>query len=105
MSAAEGMERTRAFLKSLGRFGRSAFLRPLYGGASEVAQAFCRACAVHGGVYMLNQPIKKFLLSEDSTQCLGVITADGQQLTSKWVIGSMEYMSDEWIDKDAEAQR
>lgn len=105
VTAAEGLERTRTFLNSLGRYGRCAFLRPLYGGASEIAQAFCRACAVHGGIYMLNQPIKKYLLSEDKTQCLGVVTGDGQQLTSKWIIGGMEYMNPEWIDKEAEVNR
>jgi hypothetical protein len=54
---------------------------------------------------MLNQPIKKYLLSEDKTQCLGVVTGDGQQLTSKWIIGGMEYMSPEWVDKEAEVNR
>ncbi|KAG2179962.1 hypothetical protein INT43_003749 [Umbelopsis isabellina] len=95
--AKEGLERTRAYLKSLGRFGKCAFLRPLYGGASEVAQAFCRACAVHGGVYMLNQPIKKYLLNEDKSQCLGIVTGEGQQIKSKWIIGSMEYMNEDWL--------
>ncbi|KAI8578911.1 hypothetical protein K450DRAFT_245097 [Umbelopsis ramanniana AG] len=104
VSASEGLEKTRAYLKSLGRFGRCAFLRPLYGGASEVAQAFCRACAVHGGIYMLNQPVDKFLLNEDRSQASGIVTRDGQQFTSKWIIGSMEYMNEEWISKQAEEE-
>lgn len=104
MSASEGLKRTKAYLKSLGRFGRCAFLRPLYGGASEVAQAFCRACAVHGGIYMLNQPVEKVLLNEDRTQALGITTHDGQQFTSKWIIGSMEYMNEEWISQQDEEE-
>ncbi|KAM3582877.1 hypothetical protein VKS41_004640 [Umbelopsis sp. WA50703] len=102
--AKEGLERTTSFLKSLGRFGKCAFLRPLYGGASEVAQAFCRACAVHGGVYMLNQPVKKYLLNEDKSQCVGIVTGEGQQIKSKWIIGSMEYMNKEWLDVESTEQ-
>jgi hypothetical protein len=53
---------------------------------------------------MLNQPVEKFLLNEDRSQALGVITRDGQQFTSKWIIGSMEYMNEEWISKQDEEE-
>ncbi|WVF67173.1 hypothetical protein IAT40_001919 [Kwoniella sp. CBS 6097] len=45
--------RTRRYLRSIGRYGPSAFLVGQYGGAGEVAQGFCRACAVFGGTYVL----------------------------------------------------
>ena len=41
-------------LRSLGCYGPTAYLLPLYG-ASELPQAFCRLCAVWGGTYMLAQ--------------------------------------------------
>lgn len=44
----------RRHLNSMGRFGTTAFLTPLYG-VSEVAQAFCRMCAVFGGIYILRR--------------------------------------------------
>ncbi|WVQ79147.1 hypothetical protein IAT38_001243 [Cryptococcus sp. DSM 104549] len=47
--------RTRRYLKSIGRYGPSAFLVGQYGGAGEVAQGFCRACAVFGGTYVLGE--------------------------------------------------
>ncbi|WRT65664.1 uncharacterized protein IL334_002609 [Kwoniella shivajii] len=47
------LQRTRRYLKSIGRYGGSAFLVGQYGGAGEVAQGFCRACAVFGGTYVL----------------------------------------------------
>lgn len=43
-----------SYLHSLGRFGSTAFITPMYG-VSELAQAFCRVSAVHGGIYMLRQ--------------------------------------------------
>ena len=42
----------KAFLLSLGRYGKGAFLYPRYG-VSDILQAFCRMCAVYGGFYML----------------------------------------------------
>lgn len=36
------LERTRRYLKSIGRYGTGAFLVAQYGGAGEIAQGFCR---------------------------------------------------------------
>lgn len=41
-----------AHINSLGRFGETAFLTPLYG-CSEIVQAYCRMSAVWGGTFML----------------------------------------------------
>lgn len=38
----EALERTRRYLKSIGRYGSGAFLVAQYGGAGEIAQGFCR---------------------------------------------------------------
>ena len=40
--AAESVERTHRYLRSVGRYGPGAFLVGQYGGAGEVAQGFCR---------------------------------------------------------------
>jgi RAB protein geranylgeranyltransferase component A len=42
VTAPHGLERTQAFMKSMGRFGKGAYLCTLYGGGSEISQAFCR---------------------------------------------------------------
>ena len=52
-SAADGVRAICRHMRSLGVYGPTPFLIPLYG-ASELAQGFCRLCAVWGGVYMLN---------------------------------------------------
>ncbi|CAE6379073.1 unnamed protein product [Rhizoctonia solani] len=49
--------RTRAYLRSVGRYGPSPFLIGHYGGAGELAQGFCRTCAVQGGTYVLGRKV------------------------------------------------
>mmetsp|Transcript_27211 Transcript_27211/g.32181 ORF Transcript_27211/g.32181 Transcript_27211/m.32181 type:complete len:410 (+) Transcript_27211:1-1230(+) len=51
-------------LQSLGRYGGTAFLVPLYG-AGELCQAFCRSAAVHGGTYLLRRGAKRVILTEN----------------------------------------
>jgi RAB protein geranylgeranyltransferase component A len=46
-------------LRSIGKFGPGfGAVVPKWGGASEIAQVACRACAVGGGIYMLGQGIQ-----------------------------------------------
>lgn len=57
-------------IDSIGRFGETAFLTPLYG-ASEVVQAFCRMSAVWGGTFILQRAfssvaVKPAAVTEDS---------------------------------------
>ncbi|QRW15741.1 Rab proteins geranylgeranyltransferase component A [Rhizoctonia solani] len=49
--------RTRTYLRSVGRYGPSPFLIGHYGGAGELAQGFCRTCAVQGGTYVLGRKV------------------------------------------------
>ncbi|KAG6853708.1 hypothetical protein C0991_002124 [Blastosporella zonata] len=55
--AVPALHRTRRYLLSIGRYGSSAFLVGHYGGVGEIAQGFCRASAVCGGVYVLGRRI------------------------------------------------
>jgi len=45
--------RLRRYVQSAGRYGKSPFLVGHFGGLGEMAQWFCRSCAVSGGTYML----------------------------------------------------
>ncbi|KAL7419591.1 hypothetical protein Q5752_005503 [Cryptotrichosporon argae] len=54
-AAAPALARLARYLAAAGRYGPSPFLVAQYGGAGEVAQAFCRACAVKGGTYVLGR--------------------------------------------------
>ncbi|XP_053689630.1 rab proteins geranylgeranyltransferase component A [Sabethes cyaneus] len=55
-SCRAGLEGVRKFLLSLGRYGNSPFLFPMYG-CGEIPQCFCRLCAVFGGIYCLNRKV------------------------------------------------
>jgi hypothetical protein len=58
-----GMRAVQRYLGCLGRFGSSAFLCALWG-TSELPQAFCRLCAVHGGIYMLRTPVQSLIIGD-----------------------------------------
>ena len=47
------LEKMSLYLDSIGRYGDSPFLYPIYG-LGGLPEAFSRLCAIHGGTYMLN---------------------------------------------------
>ncbi|PPQ66273.1 hypothetical protein CVT26_010957 [Gymnopilus dilepis] len=53
------LQRLQRYLRSSGRYGPSPFLVGHYGGIGDIAQGFCRASAVSGGVYILGRKITK----------------------------------------------
>jgi hypothetical protein len=55
-SCAEGLAALHAHVSALGQFGDTAFLSCMYG-SGEVAQAFCRLCAVSRGTYVLRHAL------------------------------------------------
>ncbi|XP_050532576.1 rab proteins geranylgeranyltransferase component A 1 [Daktulosphaira vitifoliae] len=71
-----GVERTQRFLSSLGRYGNTPFLWPMYG-TGELPQCFCRLCAVFGGVYHLKRAANSIVVSDN--QCKAIIS-DGSRL-------------------------
>ncbi|CAI4222264.1 unnamed protein product [Auanema sp. JU1783] len=83
----EGLTAVCKFIDSVGRFGTSPFLTPLYG-CGELSQCFCRLCAVFGGLYCLGRRIEALIYKDD--KCVGVI-ADGQAVRCTQVIMSPKY--------------
>ena len=51
------------YLQSIGRYGESPFLYPIYG-LGGLPEAFSRLCAIHGGTYMLNTNIDEITFDE-----------------------------------------
>jgi len=47
-------------MDSIGRYGDSPFIYPLYG-LGGIPESFSRMCAIHGGTFMLNTDIDKIL--------------------------------------------
>ena len=70
--------RLRAFLRSTGRYGPSPFLIGHYGGIGDIAQGFCRAAAVSGGVYILGRKITAVTSSHLNSFIQSHLTSDGK---------------------------
>lgn len=60
----DGVRKIRTYLTSIGRYGNTPFLFPMYG-CGELPQCFCRLCAVFGGIYCLNKPIDSVKIVSD----------------------------------------
>lgn len=88
----------------MGRFGKGAYLCPLYGGASEIAQAFCRVCAVYGGIYILNQPLDRYVMNKETNQVEGIITKEGQEYKCDTLITGIDYLNQSWLSEKKEKE-
>lgn len=90
---ASALLRLRKYIRAAGRFGRSSFLLPEYGGIGELIQGFCRwatnhircgsaltvvssLCAVHGGVNMLGRHIHHVEAGSDNKRAKVRIEGD-----------------------------
>ena len=51
------------YLESIGRYGDSPFLYPIYG-LGGLPEAFSRLCAIHGGTYMLNTKLDEIMFED-----------------------------------------
>ncbi|XP_011482131.1 rab proteins geranylgeranyltransferase component A 1 isoform X1 [Oryzias latipes] len=75
-----GLASTRHFLRSLGRYGNSPFLFPVYG-LGEIPQCFCRMSAVFGGIYCLRHSVSCLIVDKDANRCKAVIDSRGQRIS------------------------
>ncbi|XP_070554457.1 rab proteins geranylgeranyltransferase component A 2-like [Ptychodera flava] len=87
----EGLKATHHFLHSLGRYGNTPFLWPLYG-SGELPQCFCRMCAVFAGIYVLRRDGQALIIDEQSKLCKGIIDSEGQRLNCRWIIMEGSYV-------------
>jgi Rab GDP dissociation inhibitor len=60
----EVMMKIRLYMDSIGLYGNSPFLYPVYG-IGGIAEGFSRLSAIYGGTYMLNKSIDELLFDED----------------------------------------
>lgn len=94
----EGLERTRAFLTSLGRYGTTPFLFSMYG-SGELPQAFCRLCAVFEGIYILRKPVSSLVVHSPSHTCRGLLS-EGQRFTCDHLVMSASQAPTEYLPRD-----
>lgn len=79
------------YSESLGKYGNSPFLYPVYG-LGGLPESFSRLCAIHGGTYMLNTPVDKILFDDAGKVC-GIQSGEGKA-TAPLVICDPSYVAD-----------
>jgi len=65
--AAETLAKIQLYMESMGKYGDSPFLYPLYG-LGGLPESFSRLCAIHGGTYMLNTAVDEIMF-ENGAVC------------------------------------
>ncbi len=99
-------------LLSLGRYGGTAFLIPMYG-SGELSQSFCRSAAVHGATYLLRRPAKGLVCTsgknDDGMVVNGVVLGgdvdpSGKSIPEKIVRAKRAIVSSESLALDAMPQ-
>uniref|UniRef100_A0A182R9D5 Rab proteins geranylgeranyltransferase component A n=1 Tax=Anopheles funestus TaxID=62324 RepID=A0A182R9D5_ANOFN len=89
----EGVAAVKKFLMSLGHYGNSPFLFPVYG-CGEIPQCFCRLCAVFGGIYCLNKTVEGIQLETSGEgRKYESVKCGKQNITSKNLIVGQGYLS------------
>ncbi|XP_043996514.1 rab proteins geranylgeranyltransferase component A 1 [Gambusia affinis] len=87
----EGLGSTRHFLRSLGRYGNTPFLFPVYG-LGEIPQCFCRMSAVFGGIYCLRHSVHCLIVDRDANRCKAVIDSRGQRISCSHIVMETSYL-------------
>ncbi|CAI5446529.1 unnamed protein product [Caenorhabditis angaria] len=85
----EGMKACCDFMDSVGHFGPSPFLFPLYG-CGELSQCFCRLAAVFGSLYCLGRPVQALVYDKQNRVC--AVIADNQRINCDRIIMSAKYV-------------
>lgn len=87
-STSFALARIARHLRSIGRLGPGfSSVVPKWGGLSEVSQVSCRAGAVGGAVYVLDNSLVSAITSGDRTT---IKLKSGDEVRAKWLIGSSQ---------------
>jgi Rab GDP dissociation inhibitor len=86
--AIDTISKMNLYIDSLGKYGDSPFLYPIYG-IGGLPESFSRLCAIHGGTYMLNTNVDEILF--ESGRVVG-IQSNGQQAKAPIVICDPSYV-------------
>jgi Rab GDP dissociation inhibitor len=81
------------YTDSIGRYGDSPFLYPIYG-LGGLPEAFSRLCAIHGGTYMLNTNVDEILFEDGKVS--GIKSKEGSAY-APLIICDPSYVKDDKI--------
>jgi len=85
----EGLKSVKMYLNSLNRFGKTAFIYPLYG-SSEISQAFCRVGAIYNGIYVLRRGCSD-LYFNDKNIAVGIKCTEKQYIQFDNIVLNKNY--------------
>jgi RAB protein geranylgeranyltransferase component A len=85
----DGLERITSYLTSIGRYGNTPYLFPMFG-CGEIPQCFCRLCAVFGGIYWLGQPISDVQVVEEGDEKTVTIKLNDTKISAKKMVCGFE---------------
>uniref|UniRef100_A0A336K9D5 Rab proteins geranylgeranyltransferase component A n=1 Tax=Culicoides sonorensis TaxID=179676 RepID=A0A336K9D5_CULSO len=102
----DGVQNVAKFLTSIGHYGNTPFLFPMYG-AGEIPQCFCRLCAVFTGIYCLASPIKNlyFNQNDDNSLQFQCIDYEDRKLSSKHIVIGPGIVSDQILTEPTSEER
>ena len=89
--AIDVVEKIQLYIDSVGRFGDSPFIYPVYG-LSGIPESFSRKSAVYGGTYMLNVELKNIETKDGLHTITGVWEGTEGICTAKKIIAHPSYM-------------
>lgn len=87
--AIETIEKIKLYMDSIGRYGDSPFIYPIYG-LGGIPEGFSRMCAIFGGTFMLNKDIDKIEFGEDGK--VTAVVSENQVCKTKMVICNPSYV-------------
>lgn len=79
----------RLYIESLGKYGDSPFLYPIYG-LGGIPESFSRLCAIHGGTYMLNTNVDEVLF--EGNKVVGIRSGE-ERATAPMVVCDPSYIA------------
>ena len=94
--AIDTLKKVHLYMESLGKYGDSPFLYPIYG-LGGLPESFSRLCAIHGGTFMLNTNVDEILF--DNGKVSG-IKSGGETAKAPLIICDPSYVKDLKKTKD-----
>ena len=88
--AFETLEKMQLYFNSIGRYGDSPFIYPIWG-LSGLAEGFSRLCALYGGTYMLNRDVDEILFDENGK--FKGIKSQGETAYGKYLVAEPSYVA------------
>jgi Rab GDP dissociation inhibitor len=90
--AIDTLKKINLYVESLGKYGESPFLYPIYG-LGGLPESFSRLCAIHGGTYMLNTKVDEILFNKETGKVAGIKSGD-EEARAPLIICDPTYVRD-----------